>query len=398
MKRSLDAIVLRYVGYALVFLGGAYLLFLVRDALPIFFVAALLAYALEPILQGLERRGYSRSGAVGFVFVIFLLLFTLVIVLLIAAWQQVQELQGNPKPILNSLSHWQENLRAMILRMRLPGPIKTGALTAVAQLSARATEWGQGFAVSMMQNIVGSLGTLMVNLVILPILTLNFMLEMNAIRGRALMLVPPEHRRDVVEIAASINGLLGRYVRGQMIVCGVFGLLCTISFSILNLTLGMQYGLVLGVIAGVVYIVPYVGVMAVVLAAGVTAYLTSPQPGLCAALAVGSCVVFNLTIDYVIAPRVLGKGIGLHPLLVIFALLAGAAMGGPLYMILAVPVVASLRVLLIYLFPQMTTPLPDTPPENEASTRNDSHDEHMTEIVQQVNVAESKTSESTAPA
>ena len=396
MKRNLDAIVLRYVGYALVFLGGAYLLYLVRAALPIFFVAALLAYALEPILQLLERRGYSRSGAVGFVFLIFLLLFALLITLLIAAWQQAQELQGNPKPFLDSLTHWQENLRAMILRMRLPNAIKTGALSTVADLSTRLTTWGQGFAVAMMQNIVGSLGALMVNLIILPIITLNFMLEMNAIRGRALMLVPAEHRRDVVEIAASINGLLGRYVRGQMIVCGLFGLLCTISFWVLGLTLGMQYGLILGVLAGVIYIVPYVGVLTVVSAAGLTAYLTSSQPGLCAALAVGSCIVFNLAIDYVIAPRVLGKGIGLHPLLVIFALLAGAAMGGPLYMILAVPVVASLRVLLIYLFPQMTTPLPQTPPENEKSNRGESHEEHVTEVVQQVNSAEAKTSESPA--
>ena len=197
MKRNLDAIVLRYVGYALVFLGGAYLLYLVRAALPIFFVAALLAYALEPILQLLERRGYSRSGAVGFVFLIFLLLFALLITLLIAAWQQAQELQGNPKPFLDSLTHWQENLRAMILRMRLPNAIKTGALSTVADLSTRLTTWGQGFAVAMMQNIVGSLGALMVNLIILPIITLNFMLEMNAIRGRALMLVPAEHRRDV---------------------------------------------------------------------------------------------------------------------------------------------------------------------------------------------------------
>jgi predicted PurR-regulated permease PerM len=75
---------------------------------------------------------------------------------------------------------------------------------------------------------------------------------------------------------------------------------------------------------------------------------------------VGSCIVFNLFIDYGVSPRVLGKGVGLHPVLVIFALLAGAQVGGIFGMILAVPIIASLRVILIYIFPQLVAPLPET--------------------------------------
>jgi predicted PurR-regulated permease PerM len=114
------------------------------------------------------------------------------------------------------------------------------------------------------------------------------MLEMNSIRGRILMCVPPIHRRDVTEIASSINELLGRYVRGQMIVCSLFGVLCTVSFSVLSMVYGMQYPLVLGLLAGLIYIVPYIGMATIALSAGLTAYLTSSSPVLCASLALKS--------------------------------------------------------------------------------------------------------------
>src|SRR5687768_1236137 len=104
MNRTLDSIVLRYLGYALLFAFTAYLLYLVRGALPVFFAAGLIAYAFDPVLQVLERRGYSRAGAVGFVFLVFLLLFLLLIALLISGFQQAQQLQGNLKPYLDSLT------------------------------------------------------------------------------------------------------------------------------------------------------------------------------------------------------------------------------------------------------------------------------------------------------
>jgi predicted PurR-regulated permease PerM len=201
------------------------------------------------------------------------------------------------------------------------------------------------------------------------------------------MLVPPMYRRDVTEIGQSINEMLGRYVRGQMVVCGLFGLLCTIAFYILQLTYGMGYALILGIMAGIIYIVPYVGMATVATAAALTGYFTSTAPVPCAIIAVGCCVVFNLIVDYGVTPRVLGKGVGLHPLMVIFALLSGAQLGGIFGMILAIPLFASVRVVLIYLFPQLTAPIPVTSPESE----NDTTDEATREVLKQTRDAEAST-------
>ena len=384
MNRTLDATVLRYTGYFLLFAIVAYLLYMVRGVLPLFMVAALLAYAMEPALKGLERRGYSRRGAVGFVALIFVLLFIVVVALLASAWQQVQSLNSGFAKYQKEINTLVDKNRYRLNQMKLPGDVKKGINEAVENFRTNAVNTIGSRLQGAVSRILGSLSTLLLLLIVLPIITLWFMIEMNPLRARFLMIVPPVYRRDVTEIAGSINELLGRYVRGQMIVCGLFGVLCTITFHILHFAYDMDYALVLGIAAALLYIVPYIGMASLATAAGLTAYFTSSSPIACAAIAVGSCVAFNLIIDYGITPRVIGSGVGLHPLMVIFALLAGAQVGGILGMILAVPVAASLRVVAIYLFPQLTAPIPRTPPETTAPTREIATDE----VIQQTRDAE----------
>jgi predicted PurR-regulated permease PerM len=384
MNRSLDWQILRYVGYALVFLCGAYLLYLVRGVLPLFLVAGLLSYAMEPVLQRLEQRGYSRRAAVFLVFLIFLLLFVCGLSLLASAWQQAQTLGQNLPTYQRQLMHYTEGLQQRLDQSRLPPDIKKSVVEAFADAQQRAPTYIASRVQDVLAWTFSSLGYIVLLIIVLPIITLWLMMEMNPLRARLLMLVPPIYRRDVTEIGQSINQLLGRYVRGQMIVCSLFSLLCTVAFHILSFRYGMSYPLVLGLMAGFLYIVPYLGMATIATATGLTAYFTSSAPVPCTLLAVGCCLVFNLVIDYGISPRVLGKGVGLHPVLVIFALLAGAQLGGILGMILAVPVFASLRVVLIYLFPQLTVPIPTTSPESK-----ESRDEDVTRrIVEETREAE----------
>jgi len=358
MTKPLDAIILRYLGYAFLFCFVAYLLFLVRGALPIFIIAAVLAYVLEPVLKRLERRGYSRGGAVGFVFLIFLLVFVLVVVLLANAWQQVQALAQNLPQYQQQAIQLTQNVQHKLDELHLPPNVKEAILAGVADFQAKAPAEVAAKIQGGVGTVLSSIGLVLIVLVILPIVTLWFMLEMNPIRARLFMLVPSQYRRDVSAITAAINGMLGRYVRGQMIVCSLFGLLCTIVFYILSIVYGMQYPLVLGVLAALIYIVPYFGMAIIATAAGLTAYFTSSAPVPCAAIAVLSCLCFNLAIDYGVTPRIVGKGVGLHPLMVIFAMLCGAQLGGIVGMVLAIPFFATLRVVAIHLFPQLTEPIP----------------------------------------
>ena len=362
MTRSLDTILLRYVGYALLFGAVAYLLFLVRGAIPLFAVAAVLAYAMEPILQRLQRKGYSRRGAIGFVFLVFLLIFALLIALLASAWQQAQSLSFSLPTYQAKIIELADAGRVRLDELKLPQNLKNAILEGITDLQNSAP----AAVTAKFQGAVGwtisSIGILLIVLIVLPIITLWFMVEMERLRLRIFVLVPTQYRRDVAHICGDINTMMGRYVRGQMIVCSLFGVLCTIAFYSLYLVFGMQYPLVLGVLAALIYIVPYFGMATIATAAGLTAYFTSSSPVTCAAIAVGCCVLFNLVIDYGITPRIVGKGVGLHPLMVIFALLCGAQLGGIIGMVLAIPLFAALRVVAIHLFPQLIAPLPGSTP------------------------------------
>lgn len=376
MYKTSDALVARYVGFGLLFLGTVLLLYLVRSALPVFIVAGLLAFALEPVLQRLEKSGRSRLKAVGFVFVVILLIGMILLALLAAAFQQGQTLVANIETYNAQALKLIDSNRERLLESKLPQAVKVSINEAIDNNLQSLSKRVPGLATDFAARTLAGTGSFLANLFLLNLLTLGFMIEANRIKSRLLMLVPPPYRRDVTDLATSINELLGRYVRGQLIVCLTFGALCTVAFEIISRVFGMQYPLVLGAVAAVVYVLPYFGLAVVFVASIATAYLTSTEPIPAAVAVMISVIVINLATDYGVAPRVLGRGVGLHPLLVIFALVCGFHVAGPLGTVVAVPLLASLRVIAIYLFPQLAAPIPseaaifagtETPPEPEAT-------------------------------
>ncbi|MEO6908937.1 MAG: AI-2E family transporter [Abditibacteriaceae bacterium] len=352
-NRTLDPIILRYLGYALVFCIAAYLLYMVRGVLPVFIIGAVLAYALEPVLKRLEKRGHSRRGAVGIVFLCFLLFLIVLGVMIIAAWQQIQSLVSNA-PVLEQqavglIRHWQEHIESL----RLPNELKTMIIQGAENFQSKAPQLIAGKLQSVVGWTFSSVGTLLVSVVVIPIITLWMMLEMKTIQRNSLLILPSEYRPEARAIVLDINEILGRYVRGQVIVCSTFGVMCVIGFGILGLIFHMQYGLALAVAGAILYIIPYFGISVVGFTAASLGYFTSTDPVLCATIAVGMCIAFNLVLDYGIAPRVLGEGLGLHPLMVLFALLAGAHAAGIIGMVLGVPIFASVRMIALRLFPRL---------------------------------------------
>jgi predicted PurR-regulated permease PerM len=362
MNKTLDAVVLRYVGFGLLFLCVAVGLYLVRGALPVFLVGGVIAYALEPVLQKLEKRGHSRRGAVGIVFGFYILIALVLLTLLATAFQQGLALVSNIPAYNEQLTTMVESNRLKLQQSRLPEAVKESINDAIDNGLKQAQSRGPAIATTAATSGVTGVGAFLLKLFLLNLIALGLMLEAQSIRGRLMMLVPPVYRRDVTELSLSINELLGRYVRGQMIVCGTYGALCSVAFEILSRIYGMQYPLVLGGMAATLYILPYFGPAVIFASAGMVAYFSSTHPVPCAIAAVVSCIVLNLIVDYGVAPRVLGRGVGLHPLMVIFALVCGFELGGPLGTVVAVPIFASLRVIAIYLFPQLATPLPDESP------------------------------------
>ena len=140
------------------------------------------------------------------------------------------------------------------------------------------------------------------------------------------------------EFFQDINNTLAAYIRAQLTACLFIGVVCAIGFTLL----GLPGGLVMGVIAGFFEFVPLVGPVTVALMAAILAMLhAGPFNAFLVLLFLG---VLRIVQDYVVYPRLIGQGIHLHPLAVIFAILAGEKLGGVPGVFLAIPIVAILTV------------------------------------------------------
>ena len=176
-------------------------------------------------------------------------------------------------------------------------------------------------------------------LILIPILSFFFLKDADAFRRSVLAMLPRGRirwRGD--EFFSDINSTLAAYIRAQLTACLLVGILCTIGFW----ALGLPSPLVLGLIAGIFEFVPLVGPLTIAILAALLGLLHS---GWGAALMVLVFLgVLRVVQDYLIYPRIIGTGIHLHPLAVIFAILAGAEIAGIAGIFLAIPVIAVLTV------------------------------------------------------
>lgn len=176
-------------------------------------------------------------------------------------------------------------------------------------------------------------------LVLIPILGFFLLKDVDSFRRSALQMLPRGRwrwRGD--EFFQDVNSTLAAYTRAQLTACVLIGVVCSIGFSLL----GMPGGLVMGVIAGVFEFVPLVGPLVIAIMATLLALLhKGPFTAFLVLLFLG---VLRIVHDYFTYPRLIGQGIHLHPLAVIFAILSGHELAGVAGIFLAIPVVAILTV------------------------------------------------------
>ena len=188
--------------------------------------------------------------------------------------------------------------------------------------------------------------------------------------------LPREHRADILHVLRDTNVMLGRYIRGQLILVTLMSTVTTIGLTVL----GIPYSVLLGVMTGVLETIPFVGPIT----AGAIACLVAlghPNPFGWSQLAYVAVVAVMYTIlrhaeDYLVIPTVIGRAVRLHPAIVIFALLSGGAAFGLLGIVLAVPVAATLRLVLIYVRAKLRDEDPFAPLSEELAATTDSAPEH----------------------
>lgn len=330
-----------WLGLAALLLLG-WLVYQLQPVLMPFLVGTLLAYLGDPLVDRLQERGLSRTWGVVAVFALFSLIVLAMLLVLLPllgrqllrlyelAPQAIDWLQLHALPWLQA----QLGLRADFWQLAQLKTLLTehlGQTTDIAQmLLARVT--------SSSLALLAWLG----NLLLIPVVGFYLLRDWDLMLARLRTLLPRRREGLVVVLVGECHEVLGAFLRGQLLVMLALALVYAAGLSLL----GLELGLLIGLLAGLASIVPYmgfaIGIVAALLAAlfqfGLEWY---PLLGVLAVFTVG-----QLLEGMWLTPLLVGDRIGLHPVAVIFAILAGGQLFGFTGVLLALPVAAVIMVLL----------------------------------------------------
>ena len=183
----------------------------------------------------------------------------------------------------------------------------------------------------------------LLGLVIAPVFAFYILKEIEQIKESFIMTIPRKYRSDVLALGRDLDEIISGYLKGHLLISVIVGVLTGLGM----LLIGHEFALIIGLIAGVAELVPYLGPFITAVPAVALALQTSEKTALYAVIVI---LVVQQLENAVISPKIFGKRIGLHPLVVIFSLLAGAEMFGFLGIILAVPVAGTIKVILRYIY------------------------------------------------
>ncbi|MDO8976651.1 AI-2E family transporter [Reyranella sp.] len=323
--------------------AGAFLLlmWLLNDILLPFVVGMVVAYFLDPVVVRLQRAGLSRTMATTVVTIVAALVGVgVVMAILPPLFGQVQSLITNaPEYVMKAMSRIQPLLEPLRVRLGLE-PIS------MHDLQSEATQWaGKGLAVA--GGIAGALaerGVAIINLLgllfITPVVTFYMLRDWEKLVAAIDNSLPLEHADTIRKLTAESNAAIAGFVRGQALVCLALG-----TFYGIGLTLvGLQFGLVIGLVAGAISFIPFVGTfVGGVMALGMA--LAQFPPDWIGVVKVAAVFVVGQMLEgNFLSPKLVGDRVGLHPVWIMFALLAGGSLFGFTGVLIAVPVAAILGV------------------------------------------------------
>ena len=338
------AIFLRRLQWTLLVLVACWLLWLLAPILTPFVFGAMLGWLGDPVVDRLERMGRSRNTAVMLVFGAMSVLVLLALVVLVPL------VEAQIVTLFESLPHYRDWFVGIVL----PWLERRTGLELLAWLDPERlfqlvrAHWEQaGGAAATMLGYLSRSGFALLgwiaNIVLLPVLTFFFLRDWDLFVGRVAALVPRDHAETVSRLAMESSAVLGAFLRGQLLVMLVLGVLYGIGLSLV----GLNLGILIGIVAGVLTFVPYLGPATVILLGGIAALVQYGDwqhlLGVLAVFSIGQVIE-----SYWLTPKLVGDRIGLHPVAVIFAVLAGGQLFGFLGMLLALPVAAIANVLLRY--------------------------------------------------
>lgn len=334
-------------------------LWLARGALPVFGIAIALAFLLDPPVTALHRRGVPRLAGILIVYVVVVVVVVgLGWLLLPPLFEQLQRFLEELPTLAAQILAWEEAIVEWITSLPLPDPIRDALDTIIAS--------GQEAVIALLETIVGPLLSViaraagfLVGLVIIPVWLLYVLKDRERLPDGILGMLPTGWRPDAANGMGLTVSLIGRWIRGQLLLGAVIFVATLIGLLVLA-AIGFRefadFAVLLALVAGVLELVPIIGPIIAAIPAILIGASISPAAALAA---IALYTIIQQVENHLLVPKVMGDAVDLHPAVVILALIIGGSLFGLWGAILAAPVVALGRDLYRYGFRRLEGGTPD---------------------------------------
>ncbi len=325
-----------------------WLFYLLAPVLTPFIAAALLAYIGDPLADRLQRLKMPRTLAVVAVFLLTFVVLGLLVILVgpLIRTQVAALLEALPDIVQQVERVWLPSLMDM-LNIEAADDIGIGAF--LARYSDMAGSWGAAVLLSVTKS-GGALAAAVLSLFLIPILTFYLLRDWDSIMAHLSALIPARQRSIVVTLARETDEVLGAFLRGQLLVMLALAVIYATGLSIV----GLKFAIAIGVVSGLVSFIPYLGFVFGIVLAALTVAL-EPNPLWLMGGVIATFTIAQLIEGSLLTPKLVGDRIGLHPVIIIFAIAAGGQLFGFFGILLALPAAAVLSVLVRFAYNRYLT-------------------------------------------
>lgn len=344
-----------------------YVLWELRSLIGTMIIASLIAYALSPVVSRLERAGVNRT--LGVMSVTAVMVAAVVLVLLIF----IPTLYRETAELATQIPGYFEKARAAIgwLWERAFGKEMPSDVQSFIDILAPQADRLQAIAGKAASPIgaviagtfrgIAAFVLWLVGIAIMPVIVFYLLRDFDRITAGAVALIPEERRDLVVGLFTEINSTLGKLIRGQLLVALILSVLYCAGLRLI----GVPYWPLLGFISGFANLIPYSSFVIGMIPSAIVAGFNYDPWWLGPIWVILLFAVVQTLEGLLITPKIVGERVGLHPLLIILALLVGGTLGGPVGVILAVPCAAVLKVVFSHFYKKVNVQTASEEPETE---------------------------------
>ncbi|MDD3839938.1 MAG: AI-2E family transporter [Clostridia bacterium] len=334
-KKTILRVLLYFILAFTIYIVGKYLKFIF---LPVF-IAGIISYILNPLVCFIDKYVKSRTISVIILFSAFIIILVLMVIFIVPKfYEDLSELFVVVPEYIERYKRVVDNFQNYLDSSHMPMMLKDVINTNIQMIGNIIFRYFKSFNKTIL-----NLFSQMLDIIIIPVLSFYFLKDMNYFKNKTVEILPLKYKKTIIGILKDINIVLAKFVRGQFIIALIIALMSTVGLYLLNI----RYALLLGTLAGMFDVIPYFGPVIGAIPAILLAALESPSK-------IFSVIIVFIIIQQVesgiITPKIIGDSMELHPIVVIISLLIAGKFFGILGMLIAVPIVATLRVIFNHLY------------------------------------------------